>query len=179
MCTSALQSLCLIPLLDALIQRLQHPGIDRRDYIDSSVQLLFRHPRFPCVRKAAIHSRVAEPHHRDGEADEHLLPLGKTFDGVGITVKSSEVGFLQNSFLPLEKRPRHACSSLEFGLIFSSKTYLPLPRSSNRSCSTLPGTFRSRRFTSHSPDSPFPRRMTLRSRRAIRAAFEIAFRSFF
>ena len=94
-CTSALQSLCLVPLLDALIQRLQHPGIDRRDHIDRSLQFFFRHPRFPCVRKAPVNSWITEPHHRDGEADEHLFPLGKTFDGMGVAVKSSEIGFLQ------------------------------------------------------------------------------------
>ena len=95
-CTSALQSLCLVPLLDALIQRLQHPGIDRGNHIDCGVQLFLRHPRFPCVRKAPIHSWIAEAHHRDGETDEHLFPLGETFDGKGVAVKSSEIGFLQN-----------------------------------------------------------------------------------
>ena len=94
-CTSALQSLCLVPLLDALIQRLQHPGINRGDHIDRSLQFFFRHPRFPCVRKAPVNSWITEAHHRDGEADEHLFPLGKTFDGMRVAVKSSEIGFLQ------------------------------------------------------------------------------------
>ena len=94
-CTSALQSLCLVPLLDALIQRLQHPGIDRGDHIDRSLQFFFRHPRFPCVRKAPVNSWITEAHHRDGETDQHLLALGETFDGVRVTVESSEIGFLQ------------------------------------------------------------------------------------
>ena len=80
--------LCFISLLDPLIQRLQHSRVHRGDHVHRRIELFFRHPRFPCVRKAPIHSRIAQPHHRDGETDEHLLTLGKTLDGVRIAVKS-------------------------------------------------------------------------------------------
>jgi hypothetical protein len=91
--------LAFAPLLDPLIQRLQHSRIYRGDHIDRSIQFFFRHPRFPCVRKAPVHSRIAEPHHCDGETDEHLFAVGETFDGVRIAVESSEIGFLQGSWL--------------------------------------------------------------------------------
>ena len=56
----------------------------------------------------------------------------------------------------------------------------PLRRSSNRSCSTLPGTLTGRRFTSHWPESPLPRRISpLRSRRARRAESEVTPRGAF
>jgi hypothetical protein len=83
-------------LLDPLIQGLQNARVHRRDHIDGGVQLFFRYPRFPCVRKAPVNSWITEAHHRDGEADEHLFPLGKTFDGMRVAVKSSEIRFLQD-----------------------------------------------------------------------------------
>ena len=67
---------CLGPLLDPLIERLQNPRIHRGDHIDGGIQLFLRHPRFPCVRKAPIHSRIAQPHHRDRQSHQHLLALG-------------------------------------------------------------------------------------------------------
>jgi len=88
-------SLALIPSFDPLIQRLENSRVHRGDDIHRRVELFFRHPRFPCVRKAPVNSWITEAHHRDGEADEHLFPVGETFDGVGIAVKSSEIGFLQ------------------------------------------------------------------------------------
>ena len=84
-----------VSLLDPLIQRFEHSRVHRGDHIHRRIELFFRHPRFPCVRKAPVHSRIAEPHHCDGEADEHLLALGQTLDRMRIAVKSSEVGFLQ------------------------------------------------------------------------------------
>jgi hypothetical protein len=60
-------------LLDPLIQGLQHPCIDCGDHIYGRVQRFFGHPGFPCVRKAPIYSRVAEPQYRDGETDEPAL----------------------------------------------------------------------------------------------------------
>jgi hypothetical protein len=44
---------------------LQYTGVYRRDHIDGGIQLFFGHARFPCVRKAPVHSGIAEPHHRD------------------------------------------------------------------------------------------------------------------
>jgi hypothetical protein len=56
----------LAALLDPLVQRLEDSRIHGGNHINCGVQLFFRHPRFPCVRKAPVHSRIAEPHHRDG-----------------------------------------------------------------------------------------------------------------
>jgi hypothetical protein len=56
-----------ISLLNPLIQRLQNPRVDRGDHVHRRIQLFFGHTCFPCVRKAAIHSRIAEPHHCDGK----------------------------------------------------------------------------------------------------------------
>ena len=86
--------LSFISLLDPLIQRLQYSRIYGGDHVYRGVQLFFGHPCFPCVRKAPIHSWIAQPHHRDGESDEHLLALGEAFDGMGVSVKSSKIGFL-------------------------------------------------------------------------------------
>jgi len=52
---------------------LQNSRVDGGDYVHRRVQLFFRHSRFPRVRKAPIHSRIAEPQHRDGETDEPAL----------------------------------------------------------------------------------------------------------
>ena len=80
-------------MLNALIEGLQHPCIDCGDHIYRGVQLFFGHACFPCVRKAPIHSRIAEPHHRDREANEHLLAPGEAFDGMRIAVECSEISF--------------------------------------------------------------------------------------
>jgi hypothetical protein len=87
-------------LLDPLIERLQNSRVHGGDHVHGGVQFFFGHPRFPCVRKAPFHSRIAEAHRRHGQTDEHLLALGETFDGVCITIKSSEVSFLGCHDLP-------------------------------------------------------------------------------
>jgi len=72
---------------------LQNSRVDGGDYAHRRVQLFFRHSRFPRIREAPIHSRIAEPHHRNGETDEHFLALGEAFDGVRIAVECSEISF--------------------------------------------------------------------------------------
>lgn len=86
-------SLAFVPLLDPLIERLHYPRIHRGNYVHRGVQFLLGHSRFPCVRKASVHSRIAEPHHRDGETDEHLLAIGQALDRMRITVKRSKICF--------------------------------------------------------------------------------------
>ena len=83
-----------VSLLDPLIQRLQHPRIHRRNYIHRGVEFFFRHPRFPCVRKASFNSRIAEPHRRHRQTDEHLLAFDEAFDGMRVSIESSKIGFL-------------------------------------------------------------------------------------
>jgi hypothetical protein len=93
------QRLCLNPLLNALIQRLQHSRIHRGDHIHRGIQFFFGHPRFPCVRKASFHSWVAQPHHRNSQANEHLFTIAETFDSVRVTIERAEIGFLQFGIL--------------------------------------------------------------------------------
>jgi len=61
--------------LDSLIQRFEYAGIDGCNDVNRSIELFFRQPGFPCVRKATIHSGIAQSRHRDCQADEHLLAL--------------------------------------------------------------------------------------------------------
>jgi hypothetical protein len=110
-----LPQLCLISLLDPLIQRFQHTCVHRGDHVDRRIQLFFRHSRFPCVRKAAFHSWIAKAHHRDGEADEHLLAFAEAFDGVSIAIKGSKVGFFQFA-VPLYLAKRVAQGAFYFAL---------------------------------------------------------------
>jgi hypothetical protein len=102
-----LRYLRLASLLDALIEGLQHPCIDCGDHIHSRVQLFFRHACFPCIRKAPIHSRIAEPHHCDREADQHLLALSEAFDGVRIAVECPKIGFF-HVIAPVRERAQDA-----------------------------------------------------------------------
>jgi hypothetical protein len=85
-----------VPLLDPLIQGLKHARVHRGDDVHRRIEFLFRHASLPCVRKATIHSRVAQPHHRNGEANQHLLSFSETVDRMRITIKSSKVSFLQS-----------------------------------------------------------------------------------
>ncbi len=94
-------------LLDPLIQRLQHTRIHRRDHIHRRIELFFRHPRFPCVRKAAIHARIAKPRYHHGEIDQHLLAFGETFDGMRVAIEGSKIGFRQ-SIAPVMQKAQHA-----------------------------------------------------------------------
>ena len=100
-----------LPLLDSLIERLKHARVHGGDHIDRGIQLFFGHPRFPCVRKAAIHSGIAEPHRRDREADEHLLALAKALDGMRISVECPKVGFC-HAVVPHTKGHRAPCSRI-------------------------------------------------------------------
>jgi hypothetical protein len=78
-----------------LIQRLQHARVHSGDYIYGCIKLFFCHARFPCVRKASVHSGIAKPHHRDGKTDKHFFPFREALDCMRITIESSEVRFLQ------------------------------------------------------------------------------------
>jgi hypothetical protein len=82
-----------------LIERLQDACIHRGDDIDRRIKFFVGHSRFPCIRKAPFHSRIAEPHHRHGQANEHLFTVGETFDGVSVPIKLAKVSFLQSASL--------------------------------------------------------------------------------
>jgi hypothetical protein len=83
-------------LFDSLIERLEHSRVYGGNHVHSRIEFLFGHARLPCVRKATIHSRITEPHHRDCKTDEHLFPFSKTFHCVGIAIKGSKISFLQD-----------------------------------------------------------------------------------
>jgi len=83
-----------LALLDSLVKRLKNSRVNSRDHVDSSIEFFFRHARFPCVRKAAFHSWIAEPHHRHREPYEHLFTLAQTRHRVGIPVESTEIGLI-------------------------------------------------------------------------------------
>jgi hypothetical protein len=82
-------------LLYPLIQRLQNPRVHRRNHVNRRVKLFFGHPRFPCVRKAPLHSGIAEAHRRHRQTNEHLLAISQTLDCMGVAVESSKIRFLQ------------------------------------------------------------------------------------
>jgi hypothetical protein len=83
-----------VALFDSLIQRLEDARVDRSDHVNSRVEFFIGHSCFPCVRKAPFHSGIAETHDRDGKADQHLLPVGETFDRMRITIELAKIGFL-------------------------------------------------------------------------------------
>jgi hypothetical protein len=95
--------------LDSLIQRLQHTRIHRGNDVDGRVELFFGHPCFPCVRKAALHSRIAKPHHRHSQSDQHLLPFGETGHGVRVSVELAKVRFIQCRTLSVSISEFRAC----------------------------------------------------------------------
>jgi len=87
--------LCFVSLFDSLIQGLKYARIHRSDDIHRRVQFFLRHPRFPCVRKAPVYSRIAKPHHCHRQPDEHLFAVAETFDGVSVTVEGAKISLLQ------------------------------------------------------------------------------------
>ena len=97
----------LISLFYSLIQGLQHSRIHGRNHIDRGVQLFLGHPRFPCVRKAPVHSRIAKAHHRDSEPHEHFLTFAQAFDGMRIAIESSEISFLHSQSPLLRNSSAH------------------------------------------------------------------------
>ena len=86
----------LAPLFDPLIQRLQNPRVHGRNHIYRRIQLFLGHARFPCVRKAPLHSRITKPHHGDRETDQYLLPLSEALHRMGLVVKCTKISFLQS-----------------------------------------------------------------------------------
>jgi len=103
-----------LALFDSLIERLQDACIHRGDDIYRCIQFFVGHSRFPCIRKAPFHSRIAEAHHRHGKTDEHLLAFGKTFDSMGVTIELAKISFLQNGSHLSDSTP---LSGLESGKI--------------------------------------------------------------
>jgi hypothetical protein len=81
-----------LALFDSLIQRLQDTRIHGGNNIHRRIQFFLGHSRFPCIRKAPFHSRIAEAHHRHRQANQHLFPGSETFHGMGVTIELAEIG---------------------------------------------------------------------------------------
>ncbi len=95
--TAALQLASFIEFLTfelcfgANVEGLQNPCIDGRDDVHGTVEIGFVNARFPCVRKASLHSRLAIAHHGNGEAHQHLFALGEVVDGVCIAIELAKI----------------------------------------------------------------------------------------
>jgi hypothetical protein len=82
------------------VERLQNPCIDSCDDIHGTVQIGFVNACFPCIHKAALHSRLAIAHHGDGKAHEYLFAFTQIVNGVSITVKLPEISPLNHRISP-------------------------------------------------------------------------------
>ena len=102
-----------MPLLDPLIERLQNPRVNCSDHIHRRIELFFGHPCFPCGRKAALHSGIAQAHHGDGKSDEHLFAVRQTRHRMGITIERPKIGF-PHVLGPLDMRLESCVHSLVF-----------------------------------------------------------------
>jgi len=91
----------LLTIPDPLIQRFHDPSIDRGDDINGGIELLFCHPRFPCVRKASFRSGLAVPRHGYSQTEEHLFFVAQASHAVGLTVKGAKVGSVHDRRLLL------------------------------------------------------------------------------
>jgi hypothetical protein len=80
-----------LPLLDSLIKRLENSGVHRCDHVNGRVKFLFGHPGFPCVRKAAFHSWIAQPHHCHRQSHQRLFALAETGYRVRLPVKGPKI----------------------------------------------------------------------------------------
>jgi hypothetical protein len=80
------------------VERLKNPRIDGCNHIHGAVQIDFVNTRFPCVRKAAFHSRLAIAHHGDGKTHEYLFAFAQIFNGVSIAVKPPEISSFNHPF---------------------------------------------------------------------------------
>jgi hypothetical protein len=107
-----------LALLDSLIERLQDTRIHRGDDIHGGVQFFVGHSRFPCIRKAPFHSRIAEAHHRHGQANQHLFSIRKTFDGMSVTIELAKVSFFQGVSLLSDSTPLSDLEPGEIPLFF-------------------------------------------------------------
>lgn len=82
------------------MERLQNAGVNRRNDIYSTVQVVLRDTRFPCVRKAAFDSRLAVTHKGHGEAEKHFLALAQAGYRVRVSIKLAEIRAFTHGLLP-------------------------------------------------------------------------------
>ncbi|ETX00956.1 MAG: hypothetical protein ETSY1_09360 [Candidatus Entotheonella factor] len=84
----------------ANVERLQNTCIDGSDHIHSTVQIGFVNTCFPCIRKAAFHSRLTVAHHGNRKAHEDLFTFTQIVNGVSIAVKLPEISSLNHRLSP-------------------------------------------------------------------------------
>jgi hypothetical protein len=85
--------------LRADIERLQNARIDSGDHIDGTIQIVLLDSGFPCVRKAALDSRLTVARKGDGEPHKYFFTLAEVRRGVSIAVKLAEIGFFAHRVL--------------------------------------------------------------------------------
>ncbi|MDH3605005.1 MAG: hypothetical protein OEU26_35855 [Candidatus Tectomicrobia bacterium] len=81
------------------VERLQNARIDGGDHIDGAIQIVLIDPGFPCVRKAALDSRLTIAREGDGKPHKNFLALVEVRHGVGIAVELTEIGFFVHHVL--------------------------------------------------------------------------------
>jgi hypothetical protein len=78
---------------------LQNARVDGGDHIDGTVQIVLIDPGFPCVRKAALDSRLTVASEGDGEPHQYFLTLAEVGCCMGIAVELAEIGFFAHRVL--------------------------------------------------------------------------------
>jgi hypothetical protein len=86
------------------IEGLQNARIDSGDHINGTIQIVFIDAGFPCVRKAALDSRLTVARKGDGEPHQYFFTLAEVRHRVGITVELAEIGFFTHHTLLAETR---------------------------------------------------------------------------
>jgi hypothetical protein len=90
--------------LRADIERLQNARIDSGDHINGTIQIVFIDSGFPCVRKAALDSRLTVARKGNGEPHKYFFTLAEVRCRVGITVELAEIGFFAHHVLLADTR---------------------------------------------------------------------------
>jgi hypothetical protein len=81
------------------VERLNNPGVDRRDHVHGAIQVSIGNPGFPCVRKASFDSRLTIAHHGHGQAHEDLLAFAQIGHRMRIAVELPEISPITHSSL--------------------------------------------------------------------------------
>jgi hypothetical protein len=81
------------------IERLQNARIDSGDHINRTIQIEFIDSGFPCVRKAALDSRLTVARKGNSEPHKYFFTLAEVRHRVGIAVELAEIGFFAHHLL--------------------------------------------------------------------------------
>ncbi len=87
------------------VERLDNTSINCGDHINCGVEVFLTHASFPCIRKAAFHSRLAIPHHGDREPHQHFLTLAEVGRAMGIAIKLAKISPFTHAVLLLDFLP--------------------------------------------------------------------------